>query len=329
MSSRGNKLRVNVLIHVHTVGLRQDLQVWRRALKANGVEFTITAISPEFHLRAIRAARKVMGRLAPHPQFDVNIFVEDIVESWCPLARVNVFVPNQEWVYEALRARIHLMDYVLCKTRYAAQLFQAIGAEVRYMGFSSVDRCDPAVTKDYGRFLHVAGSSMQKGTGAVNEAWLRHPEWPHLTLCSYEPRLRVEPAANITAITSFIEESELRRMQNASGVHLCPSEAEGFGHYIGEAMSIGALVVTTDAPPMNELVRPDRGALAGYGRIAPQGMGTNFHVDTNKLECTIDGVLGMDESSRRSLGEQAKAWFHENDREFLARLQGVLFELGK
>ncbi len=328
MSPGGKRLRVNLLIHVHTAGLRQDLQVWRRALRASGVEFTVTAFNPQLHSKAIRAVRKIAGRLAPRSPFDVNIFVENIVESWCPLARVNVFVPHQEWVSGDLRARIHMMDYVFCKTSYAAQLFEATGAEVRYIGFTSVDRYDPEVKKDYNRFLHVAGSSVQKGTAAVNDAWLRHPEWPHLTLCSNQPSLRVTSAANIAALTGFIKEAVLRRMQNANGVHLCPSEAEGFGHYIVEAMSTGALVVTTNAPPMNELVRPDRGALAGYGRTAPQGMGTNFYVDTENLERAIRGILGMDEHVRKSLGEQARAWFHDNDRAFVARLRSVLDEIG-
>lgn len=324
MSGRGNPLRVNLLIHVHTAGLRRDLFVWNRALRQPGVECTITTFNPQFHKRAIRAMRKVAGRFSPTPPFDVNIFVENIVESWCPLARTNVFVPHQEWVFDELRAKIHLMDYVLCKTHYAEQLFAAIGSEVRYIGFSSVDRYDPEVKKDFNSFLHIAGSSLQKGTGTLNDVWLRHPEWPRLALFSHEATARVVAGSNISAVTRFLEESELRRTQNACGIHLCPSEAEGFGHYIVEAMSTGALVVTTDAPPMNELVTTARGALAGYDRTALQGMGTNFYVDPGALEKTIEGILGSDEQSRRLLGEQAKAWYHQNDRAFLIRLHEVL-----
>lgn len=39
-------------------------------------------------------------------------------------------------------------------------------------------------------------------------------------------------------------------------IHVCASEREGFGHYINEARAAGALVVSTDHPPMNELITP-------------------------------------------------------------------------
>ncbi len=322
------KLRVNLLIHAHTVGLRTDARVWRRALRECGVEASITAFTPLLPVRAFRALRKGAFRIASTPRYDINIFAEDIVEGWCRFARVNVFVPHQEWVTDRVRKKLGAVEWMFCKSRFAEGLFANQGFKTRYIGFSSPDRLDPAIPKDYNRFLHVAGSSHQKGTSAVNEVWLRHPEWPSLTILSQNPVAGVVPAANITTRIGVLRNLPLRRIQNSCGVHLCPSEAEGFGHYLVEAMSMASYVVTTDAPPMNELVRPDRGILVGYHHTSPGGMGTNYYVDHVALEKAIEGILGMDERSRRSAGEKAREWFLENDRAFVDRLRTAIMEAG-
>ncbi|MES2199112.1 MAG: glycosyltransferase [Chlamydiota bacterium] len=63
-------------------------------------------------------------------------------------------------------------------------------------------------------------------------------------------------------------QEDLRKIQNKTGIHLCPSEVEGFGHCIFEALSTGAVVITTDAPPMNEFIKDPR-CLVPFSHSAP------------------------------------------------------------
>src|SRR6202011_4092360 len=94
----------------------------------------------------------------------------------------------------------------------------------------------------------------------------RHPEWPRLTLVQDAPAGsggRQAAAANIVHEHGFLSDQDLRTLQNSHRFHLCLSEAEGWGHYIAEAMSVGAVTFTCDAPPMNELVGAERGVLVG------------------------------------------------------------------
>ena len=72
---------------------------------------------------------------------------------------------------------------------------------------------------------------------------------------------------------AILDDAALRTLQNSHRFHLCLSEAEGWGHYIAEALSVGAITLTCDAAPMNELVTAERGLLvaAGRGQTAQSG----------------------------------------------------------
>jgi glycosyltransferase involved in cell wall biosynthesis len=158
----------------------------------------------------------------------------------------------------------------------------------------------------------------------VNRTWLANPSFPKLGLYWYEPTARPIPGPNVHIERGFLTERVIHEQQNKCGIHLCPSEAEGYGHYLAEAMSCGAVVVSTDAPPMNELITNDRGVLVGYARQAPQAVGTNFYVDELKLAQAMQEIFAMPLEERKRLGEAARAWFLENDRAFRARFWEVL-----
>jgi hypothetical protein len=317
-------LRINLLVHVESVGLKRDLSVWRDALRHPGIHLTVTAFHDTVRHRSRRILRRLIPMITRRPLYDINLFVEDVAEGWLNTARVNCLIPHQEWFTEAHRDLLPRLDWLLCKTRFAVDSFLGHGISTRLIGFTSPDRFDKTVHKDYSACIHVAGSSMQKGSNTVNEVWLRNPTWPTLVLSWSNPRGTPISGPNVHCETGFLDDARLRRMQNMCGIHLCPSEAEGFGHYLVEAMSCKAVVVTTDAPPMNELVGHDRGVLVRYHRTSPQGAGTNFYVDPADLEDKINTILGMDPSRRRELGENAREWYLENDRAFKTNLIEVL-----
>lgn len=62
----------------------------------------------------------------------------------------------------------------------------------------------------------------------------------------------------------------LSHLQQSTPLHVCPSEREGFGHYINEARAAGAVVIAPDHPPMNELVNATTGVLIRVNRTFSQ-----------------------------------------------------------
>jgi glycosyltransferase involved in cell wall biosynthesis len=254
----------------------------------------------------------------------VNVFFEAVDPLQLGRARVNCLVPNPEWFRQRWRPYLAALDLVLCKTRMADAVFSALGCRTAVTGFTSVDRLEPGAAMDYGRFFHLAGRSVLKGTDTLVALWARHPEWPMLTVIQHPANASRVRAANVAYRCEYLDDAVLRREQNAHGVHLCPSEAEGFGHYIVEALSCRAVVVTTDAPPMNEHVTRDRGLLAGCTVAGAHHLGTRYAVDPASLERGIEQVLATDAAAKRRLGDHARAWYEDSARAFRRRLVEVL-----
>ena len=122
----------------------------------------------------------------------------------------------------------------------------------------------------------------------------------------------------------LLDDEDLARLQNEASIYLGPSEAEGFGHALVEAMSAQAIVITTDGPPMNEVVRPGRGFLVAYRSVRPQRLGHRYAVDEEALEATVAGVLSLSAEARIEIGQNAREWYIENDRFFRQALLDAL-----
>lgn len=333
--------RVNIVAWHNGGGLSRDIEILYSALEGGDFELHVNgyplAQAPVRRQRIVHRAANLWyawrrRRQLTEAPYDVNIFLEDISPAFFRYARVNTFIPNPEWFKRYQRLYLRGIDVVLCKTRGAEETFGALGSKTRMVSFTSADRRDTVErhTQQPG-FLHVAGRSWQKGTGALIDAWLKHPEWPQLTIVQNAKtyaQTRVKPVAapNITHLLQRLDDAALKALQNSISVHLCPSEAEGFGHCIAEAMSCSAVTLTTDAPPMNELITPERGILVSYHRMQKQRAGANYYVDPADLERKIVAILQLDAASRQGLGQRARAWYEENDRAFRAQLVGALEE---
>jgi glycosyltransferase involved in cell wall biosynthesis len=321
--SVGRSARVNLVGWDNGGGLRTDINILDRILARCGCDV-------RFNGRPVRVPRNRAERVSDalsvrmrhafaglHAKtlYDVNLFIETIAPKFIPLARVNCLIPNPEWFRDENRTSLDRMDWVLCKTRSAVDAFSRLTPRTRYLGFAGEDRRDPQTQRDQLVFLHAAGASPSKGTAAVVDQWRRHPEWPRLivlrspTLYDGERVSDAQGEPNIDFVTERLDDARLRRYQNLCPVHLCPSEAEGFGHLIVEAMSCAAVVVTSDGAPMNELVTPDRGVLVRASRSEPMRLGTRYFVDPADLERQITRVIAMSPSERHTLGVNARRWY--------------------
>lgn len=259
-----------------------------------------------------------------HSRVGTQIFAERVYSRCLPLAKRNVLVPNPEWFMDKWHAHLRHFDLVLCKTYHAQRIFMRLGCHTRYIGFTSEDRYDPTVAR-VPAFFHLAGRSSAKGTQVLVDTWSRHPEWPRLTIVQSKRNTQAIPAtANIDHRIGYLDDIALRRLQNEHRFHICPSEAEGFGHYLMEGLSVGAVVITTDGEPMNELVGHDRGILIPAARTGKKELAARYFVDSQGIEAAVAQALSLTQQEYERLGLAARAFFKRNDRDFRMRFLSAL-----
>lgn len=320
-------------------GTARDIQLVSDRL-TQGVYVIDRAITRNFGLfhRALRKARDVLAsRLGLMPfkpkTFRLSIFFQQPTFWNIRDAYVNCVIPNQEWFSWYGEALLPQIDEVWCKTQEAVRIFSGLGKRCRYIGFTSDDRYLPEYDahRDYRRFLHVAGPSVWKGTKVLVEAWLKHPEWPHLTVLTRTcpETLPRELPPNLSVFSHYVTETELKRLQNCCGIYIQPTEMEGFGHTLCEAMSAKSVVVTTDGAPMNELVHADQGFLIEAYRTERHFLGTRHFVAISAIERVVDLLISTDLEELERRGNQARASFLAMDAQFTDRLVAAVDELMK
>lgn len=315
-------LSLRLLTRDNGVGLSRDIRILADAFAVAGVECQKSA-SPRDGRSGKLMQAGLWGQRLVRGRVDTQIFIERIYRHCLPLARRNVLVPNPEWLLDKWLPLLPKFDLVLCKTRHAQQVFEAKGCRTSLIGFTSDDRHDPLVARQ-AAFFHLAGSSAAKGTEALLTAWRHHPEWPLLTVVQSARHARTAaPANNIKHLVGHLDDAHLRQLQNRHLFHICPSEAEGFGHHLVEGMSVGAVVLATDGEPMNEHVTVDRGLLITPGASARQGMGIRYEISPEAIEAAVARALALTEAERGALGAAARAYFLESRRKFYSSIAAV------
>ena len=292
---------VLIIVKDNSYGLTRDAALLAEELRRAGQ--TVSVIG--------HRERGLLGRAlgwARGPQLArIAVHVERAFPNWRRAADIHYLIPNQERFPRRHIARLGWIDLVLAKTHHAETIFRELDVPTSYLGFVSEDRLSPDVDRDWTSLFHLAGANTLKGTEDILALWRAHPEWPELVLVQKEKLAPKSVPANVRLIARYVDDAELQLLQNRHALHLCPSRAEGWGHHIVEAMSCGALVLTTDAPPMNELVPPDTGVPVPYAKTEPRHLGTNYFVDIKALETAVERIIAMPVPDKRALGDKARS----------------------
>ncbi len=336
---------VNLVYRDNGFGLSRDFRLLAGALRRNGCDVFATRLDSHSERRRrrrgasalLQAPRTLAGslrrRLTP-ARFDLNILFEHVWPEQLALAHSNVALPNPEWFDRHDQRRLGSLDGVWAKSRDALDIFQALGCPAQLVGFTSEDRLDRNIARQR-RFLHLAGGSRTKGTDRLLALWRSHPEWPQLTVLQHPSEAaEMPPAPNIEHRVGYLDphrpeaQRELVQLQNSHLFHVCTSETDAWGHYLVEALGVGAVTLTVDAPPMNERIDRNCGLLVPYAACDRMALATRYYFDVAALERTVREALDLDSAALRRISDNARACFERTrdafDQHIAAALRGTL-----
>lgn len=256
---------------------------------------------------------------------DVVIFLELFNPRLMRYARKSVGIFNPEWFMPGWRAYLPRVTQLWAKGQAAHDTFVKAKLRSHLTGFLTRDLFDPAVDPATpSRALHLKGHSDLKNTPAVLEAWRRNPDLPPLTIIAQAPIPNPPPGVTVLGRLPF---ADLVANLNRHSIHVCPSRAEGWGHYITEGASTGAAVITTNASPMNENVRPAFGWLLPPTATTPRHWALEHDIDPDDLAVAVREAAALTPDERQIVADRARAHVAARNEQFRHTALGLMRRL--
>lgn len=258
----------------------------------------------------------------------VGIHLESIFYEKLYRAEHHIVIPNQEWFEVSHIALLPYLKAVWVKSTFAQEIFTQYKCPVQYISFCSiVAEFDNTVAKQRDYFFARTGMSWFRGAHNVVNVWARHPEWPPLKLIIH-PSVRPEVKPdNVEFLDIFPCDEDFVRFASGSLFHIYATEAEGFGHSILEAMGYGAVVLVTDAPPMNEIANENCALMLQAEYLGQKSIAPRFAVVPSALEHAVEKALAMDDESITTLTAAAQQRVSHFKQEFYANLNAAITNL--
>ena len=283
-------MSINICTH-NTKGLLNDCIILKNKLKEKYV------------VNELICSEREIYTIKQEQFYEKQFFLEHIFPHLLQNSNCNVYIPNLEFLNEhdfKLMKTNHI-HFVIAKNEYTYNyLCKVLGSKVLKWCWSSVDRNLDRIKPDFNQFLHLKGVSRLKNSQILLNLWMKHPNWPMLHLvhhgkCNVNGFLEIKTPFlvnnNITIYQYDLDEITLSSLMNRCGTHICPSETEGYGHYINEARSVGANVIIPNSEPMNEFTSKKYGFLIDVEEHQSFNLGKRCIISEEALEKTIQQCI--------------------------------------
>ena len=249
-------MRVNIISNFgKNTGLNQDTFILRGILAGLFEKDVSIACVPHVY---------------PHcEEADFNIFLETINPSLFSYARKNILIPNLEWTQRNWKPYLDMMDEIWVKTHEAEDVLkQHTTTPIRFIGWTSIDKVwDEGMKKNYHKAFLPVGKNLYRHPRPIFQAYMQikqddqalYDKLPTLHVVYSPEHMTVtvppEISSKVVVKAEVMKETEYDELLKECGLCISTSIAEGFGHAVNEAMSVGCnLILSPIRPFTNGLV---------------------------------------------------------------------------
>ena len=275
--------------------------------------------------------RHVPHRFPSCPQAEVNFFIEVINPALFAYAGKNIWIPNQEWTYQTWEPYAKMVDEIWVKTREAENLFLKWNVNVKYIGWTSMDKKYPELgSKDPNKGIVPVGKNVWRNPKPIFQAYSRilaqhpqiFPKMPHLTVVHVPDQVPIGEipsgiASKITIRGEVIPEEEYAALLHTCGLVVCTSAAEGFGHAVNEALSAGCIPILSPIEPFREMVNNALWVSTSKTIPHPQCLGVLEDVDVDSLADAFIDYAKMENDDRRSVTMDSRQSYEDRHEIFV------------
>lgn len=270
------------------------------------------------------------------PKSKVNIYLETVPDNLNNLnktAEINILMVNHEFLMFNNIKLMKSIDITFAKNRHTVNVLKDyrkhfnLKFKIYYTKFTSI--INNFELKKNNEIVHLAGKSRFKMTDVIYKVWEKNPKYPNITITCYKSCYRnltqyaniknLNKLTNLKLYNERISNDVFFNIVSKAECYLCPSYMEGYGHYINEGRGNAAFIITTNGPPMNELIDNTCGILIDaepkYLNISGFKYARSFYINENSLKNAMDRYMNLSKEEKKNMRRESYIRF-KNDEDF-------------
>jgi glycosyltransferase involved in cell wall biosynthesis len=316
-----NTMRVNIIgNHKKGTGVAQDVGILHGLIVHVLGEDTQIRHVPHYYPQCAEA--------------EVNFFVEVVNPALLPYASKNIWIPNMEWTYKTWEPYAKMVDEVWVKTHEAKKILEEWNVSAKYIGWTSIDKVFPE-KKNYHKAIVPVGKNIWRNPRPIIQAYMRiakmdkylYKSLPELHVIhwqSFVPLGQSPDEDKIIFHSEPLPEKEYDELLQECGLCICTSAAEGFGHAVNEAMSVGCNLILSPIDAFRELAEEVLWTSNSKVTPHPQCMGNLEDVDVDSIvdALTIYSTSGFERKKTRT--NVVRAEYEARHKTFIERMSDTL-----